>query len=116
MAKELTMGQLAALMHAAAKTVDPTVSVKLRTVGQAGVGIMKREIQALNAVDTGTMLNSTSVESVNKTTLLIGPTTTYAPYIALGTRFMAARPFHTRARPKIAKLAADFLTADDLGL
>jgi phage gpG-like protein len=114
--KELTMGQLAALMHSAAKKVDPAVSVKLRTVGQAAVGIVKGEIQGMHIVDTGTTLNSVSVESAGKDTLLIGPTTSYAPYVALGTRFMAARPFHLRARPKIAAMAKDFLSAEDLGI
>jgi phage gpG-like protein len=113
--KELTLGQLAALADAAAKKVDPTLDVKLRTLGQAGVGHMKQAIQAAHAVDTGTMVNSTSMESVGDT-ILIGPTVTYAPFVALGTDVMPARPFHLVAKRKIAADIKTFLKPEDLGL
>lgn len=110
------MGQLASLMISAAKKVDPAVDKGVRKVGQIGVGYMKSEIQAMHAVDTGTMLNSTSAESVGKNTILIGPTVTYAVYVALGTSRMAARPFHIVAARKLQKDAEDIISASDLGL
>lgn len=116
MAKELTMGQLAALLAAAAKKVDPTVNKKLRTLAQVGVGLMKSEIQAMHVVDTGTLLNSTSAESVGKNAILIGPTVLYAPYVALGTKKMPARPFHIRSARKLTPLAKEILSAEDLGI
>lgn len=116
--RELTMGQLAALMRAAAKQVDPASDIKLRTFAQVGVGFMKSEIQGMHAVDTGTMLNSTSAESVSRTTILIGPTVTYAPYVALGTSRMAARPFHINAARKLADRRRTHWRSftDDLGI
>ena len=114
--KKLTMGQLAALVQAAAKKVDPTVDKKLRTLAQVGVGIMKTEIQRMHAVDTGTMVNSTSAESQGKSAILIGPTVLYAPYVALGTSRMPARPFHITTKRKLDREIKDFLSAEDLGL
>ena len=116
MGKQLTMGQLASLMQAAAKRVDPTVDVKLRTLAQVGVGIMKTEIQNMHAVDTGTMLNSTTAESVGKDTVFIGPTVQYAPYVALGTSRVAARPFHIKTATKLNKEAKNLFNAEDLGI
>jgi phage gpG-like protein len=116
MAKQLTMGQLAALMAAAAKQVDPTADVKLRTLSQVGVGLMKKEIQNVHAVDTGTMLNSTTAESEGKNTIFIGPTVVYAAYVALGTSRVAARPFHVTAASKLNAEAGDLFSAEDLGI
>ena len=62
---------------------------------------MKQEIQAMHAVDTGTLLNSTGAESVGKDTILIGPTVVYADYVANGTSRMAARPFHKTSAAKL---------------
>jgi len=114
--KKLTMGQLAALVQAAAKKVDPTVDVKLRTLAQTGVGIMKQEIQNVHAVDTGTMVNSTSAESVGKGTILIGPTVLYASFVALGTSRVEARPFHITTASKLKDQSKDIFSAEDLGL
>jgi len=110
------MGQLAALVAAAAKQVDPTADVKLRTLSQVGVGLMKSEIQAVHAVDTGTMLNSTSAESDGKHTIFIGPTVTYAVHVALGTSRSAARPFHVTSAAKLNNEAKDAFSAEDLGI
>ena len=70
---------------------------QLETLAQVGVGLVKREIQNYHAVDTSTMLNSTTAERVGKGTYFIGPTVDYAPYVALGTSRMPARPFHISA-------------------
>lgn len=112
----ITMGQLASKFSIAAQKVPSISSEKLRTFVQVGVGITKSEIQAAHAVDTGTMLNSTTAEQVNKTTYLVGPTVRYAPFVALGTSRMPARPFHIRAARKLAAQAEDILGAEDLGL
>lgn len=111
----ITMGQLASKFTAAASKVDPVTDSQLRTLAQVGVGYVKSEIQGMHAVDTGTMLNSTQAERQGKT-WLIGPTVQYAPYVALGTSRMPARPFHIVAARKLARDVKDILKAGDLGL
>ena len=69
----------------------------------------------MHAVDTGTMLNSTQSERAGKA-YLIGPTVSYAPYVALGTSRMPARPFHIAAARRLSRDVKDFLKAGDLGL
>jgi len=113
---EMTMGQLATKLARAASTMPSVLDTKLRTLVQVGVGYTKQEIQAAHAVDTGTMLNSTTSEAAGKLAYLIGPTVTYAPYVALGTSRMAARPFHIAAARRLQADAKDFITAGDLGL
>jgi len=98
----MTMGQLASKFLASAGKVNPVSDQQLRTMAQVGVGFVKSEIQSMHAVDTGTMLNSTQAERVSDTTYLIGPTVTYAPYVALGTSRMPARPFHIAAASKLS--------------
>lgn len=112
----ITMGQLASRLILAASKVDPVTDQKLRTLSQVGVGYVKGAIQQVHAVDTGTMLNSTTAERLSKTTYLIGPTVFYAPYVALGTTHMVARPFHLIAAKKLNKDAKDLFSAEDLGL
>lgn len=115
--KKLTMGQLASLVQAAAKKMDPESHTKLRQFSQVGVGLMKRSIQNMHAVDTSTMLNSVSAESVDKDTILIGPTVQYAAFVALGTSRMAARPFHIESAAQLNAQISDFgFSAEDLGL
>lgn len=116
MSGDMTMGQLGSKFARASSRVDPVIDQKLRTLVQVGVGLMKNEIQGMHAVDTGTMLNSTTAERVNETTYLIGPTVQYAPYVALGTSYMAARPFHTRAAKMLKPYVKDIFDAKDLGL
>ena len=117
MARQLTMSQLAALASAAAAKVDPQANKALRQFAQVGVGLVKKEIQNVHAVDTGTMLNSTVAESEGRDVIAIGPTVDYAVYVALGTSRMAARPFHITAARKMASQASDFgFSADDLGI
>lgn len=110
------MAQLGAKMDVAADKMDPVIEKKLRTFVQAGVGYVKDEIQNYHAVDTGTMLNSTQAEKSGDMEYLVGPTTNYAPYVALGTSRMAARPFHIKAARRMNADAKDFFTAEDLGL
>lgn len=113
---DMTMSQLASKFLAAAKKTDAVTDQKMATLAQVGVGLVKSEIQAMHAVDTGTMLNSSVAEKVAKTTYLIGPTVDYAVYVALGTSRMAARPFHIRAAKKLDAQAAEIFSAEDLGL
>lgn len=103
----LTMGQLASKVHAAAREAGRDDEKKLRTLAQAGVGHMKRAIQSVHAVDSGTMLNSTTADQSSPQSWLIGPTVDYAIYVALGTSRMAARPFHiTAASALVADIEA----------
>lgn len=112
----ITMGQLASRYAKAAKNMDGG-GKKLETLAQAGVGMVKRSIQEYHAVDTGTMLNSTVAEQAGKDTYLIGPTVKYAPYVALGTSRMHARPFHKRAAEQLSAAAESIgFSPDDLGI
>lgn len=113
----ITMGQLASKFLLASRQVEPVTEKRLRTLAEVGVGLVKSEIQRMHAVDTGTMLNSTDSERVGDS-YLIGPTTSYAPYVALGTSRMAARPFHIYAAKKLRAQAPKIMamSAKDLGL
>lgn len=113
---DMTMADLASKFAKAAQQVDPVTERALRTLAQVGVGYVKSEIQGMHAVDTGTMLNSTDAERVDSTTYLIGPSVGYAPYVALGTSRMVARPFHIKAANRLKRDAKDLFTAEDLGL
>lgn len=112
----ITMAQLATRYIKAAEKVQPVSDQKIRTIAQLAVGLVKGEIQGMHAVDTSTMLNSTQAEKVSAAKYLIGPTVFYAPYVALGTSRMAARPFHTAATSKLQPLVTEVLNSDDLGL
>lgn len=96
----MTLGQLATKFQRAAGRMPGARDKALRTLAQVGVGYMKAEIQAVHAVDTGTMLNSTTAERSGQD-WYVGPTVKYAPYVALGTSRMAARPFHIRAAKRL---------------
>lgn len=69
----ITMGQLASRFARASQDLPQITQKAVRTVAKVGEGLMKQEIQAVHAVDTGTMLNSTTVELIGKDTALIGP-------------------------------------------
>lgn len=113
----ITMGQLASRYAAASNKVGPEASKNLKALAQVGVGLVKREIQNMHAVDTSAMLNSTEAQTVGSNTYLIGPTVDYAPYVALGTSRMAARPFHIAAAAQLNRQAGLFgFTSEGLGL
>lgn len=111
----ITLGQLADRFAKASGKVQQVTDVQLRSLAQIGVGYMKAEIQAVHAVDTGTMLNSTTAEIQGKSAL-IGPTVRYAPYVALGTSRMPARPFHLRAAKRLQGAINQGDILRDLGL
>lgn len=111
----ITLGQLADRFVKASQQVKPVTDVQIRTLAQVGVGYMKQEIQAVHAVDTGTMLNSVTAE-INGSSALIGPTVLYAPYVALGTSRMPARPFHITAARRLQGAINQGDLARDLGL
>lgn len=110
----ITMGQLASRYAKASRTAPG--SVEMARLAQVGVGLVKREIQDMHAVDTGSMLNSTTSDRVGATTYLIGPTVDYAAYVALGTSRMAARPFHIKAARKLRKELDGIMTPEGLGI
>ena len=112
----MSLGDLSSAFNKAARALPQATEQGLRTLAQVGVGYVKEEIQKAHAVDTSTMLNSTTAEAAGKGAYLIGPTVKYAPYVALGTSRMAARPFHVYAA---RRLSADVKRADflkDLGI
>lgn len=96
----ITLGMLADRFAKAAGKIGPVTDQQIRTLAQVGIGYMKSSIQSVHAVDTGTMLNSVTMDKVDKG-YLIGPTVRYAPYVALGTSRMAARPFHIYAAKRL---------------
>ena len=104
----MTMGQLASKMAKASQKVSPELDRSLAQFVQVGIGVVKQEIQEYHAVDTGTMLNSTTAEKIGESTYLIGPTVNYAVFVALGTSRVPARPFHISAAKKMSKMAGDF--------
>lgn len=112
----ITMGQLASRFALASSKVVPVTDEQIRTLAQVGVGLVKSEIQGMHAVDTGTMLNSTTAERASKRTYLVGPTVSYAPYVALGTSRMPARPFHIAAARKLRGMINQGNLLRDLGL
>lgn len=113
---EMTMGQLASKIAAASEKIGPLAEQKMAKLALVGTGHVKSEIQAMHAVDTGTMLNSTTAEKVGKLAWLIGPTVGYAPYVALGTSRMPARPFHITAAQLIIRDAQEVFGEVDLGI
>lgn len=112
----ITMGQLASRYAEAAETLPDVGGKAVATLAQIGVGLVKKEIQAVHAVDTSAMLNSTTSEKVSATEYLVGPTVEYAAYVALGTSRMRARPFHITAAKKLQSQVGDVFGASDLGI
>ena len=112
----ITMGQLASKISIAADKIGPNAQEKMRTLSQLGVGHMRGEIQNMHAVDTGTMLNSVAAEQRDSKAWLIGPTVHYAPYVALGTSRMHARPFHITAARLLQADVQHVFGDMDLGL
>lgn len=113
----ITIGQLASRYRQASKKVTPEAVKQFKGLTQVGVGLTKREIQNVHAVDTGTMLNSTTASMSGPLTALIGPTVEYASYVALGTSRMPARPFHIAAAAALNKQAGVFgFDPEKLGL
>lgn len=111
----MSLGDLAKKFSKASGRVDPVMEKALDTLAEVGVGYMKQEIQKAHAVDTGSMLNSTTKEKIAKG-YLIGPTVKYAPYVALGTSRMAARPFHKTAAKRLQGAINQGKILRDLGL
>lgn len=101
----ISMGQLASRYADAARRLPEATRANLGRLALAGVGLVKVAIQEVHAVDTGTMLNSTNAEQVDATTYLIGPTTNYAVFVALGKSRVTARPFHWIAARRLGAQA-----------
>lgn len=112
----ITMSELATRFAEAAQKMPEVADRAVETLAKVGEGFMKQEIQAVHAVATGTMLNSTTIEKVAPNSYLVGPTVKYAPYVALGTSKMEARPFHTRAATRLQGVIAKGDILKDLGL
>lgn len=112
----MSLGDLASKFAQAAQQMPGATDRAVESLAKVGEGYMKEEIQAVHAVDTGTMLNSTTVEKVAPKSYLVGPTVKYAPYVALGTSRMAARPFHIRAARRLSSSVNQGDLLKDLGL
>ena len=90
----MNMSGLARYLRKVGADVKPRVSTNLGRAAQYTVGVMKREIGNMHAVDTGNMRNSVTAHPLNKYTYFVGPTVGYSVYVAEGTSRMPARPFH----------------------
>lgn len=113
----ITIGQLASRYAEASRKATPEAKQSLKALAQVGVGLTKREIQNVHAVDTGAMLNSTVAEPTGQAGYLIGPTVEYAPLVALGTSRVVARPFHIAAASALNSQAGTFgFNPEDLGI
>lgn len=112
----MTLGDLATKFARAATLMPGATDRAVQELAKVGEGFMKEEIQAVHAVDTGTMLNSTTTERVGSAAYLVGPTVKYAPYVALGTSRMPTRPFHIRAARRLDAAVKKTDLLKDLGL
>lgn len=112
----ITLGDLASKFAKAAQQLPQVTDRHVEELAKVGEGFMKEEIQAAHAVDTGTMLNSTTTERVGRASYLVGPTVKYAPYVALGTSRMPARPFHIKAARRLEGEIKNTDLLKDLGL
>lgn len=112
----IDLKQLATKFQNAGQKLPAVTNQQLKALAQIGSGYMKQEIQNVHAVDTGTMLNSTDIEAAGKNAFLIGPTVKYAPYVALGTSRMAARPFHKTAAKRLEGAINQGDILKDIGL
>ena len=112
----ITMAQLASRFAKASGKVTPATQDQLRGLAAVGEGMLKQEIQAVHAVDTGAMLNSVTSQFTSPSEVLIGPTVDYAPFVALGTSRMAARPFHITAARRLQGAINQGNILRDLGI
>lgn len=112
----ITMSQLASRFHKASGQVESVSAQQVRALAAVGEGYMKQEIQAVHAVDTGNMLNSVTTQMNGPKSALIGPTVDYAPFVALGTSRMAARPFHITAARRLQEAIDQGAILRDLGI
>lgn len=72
--------------------LNDRVPAILEALGIEAEGNAVSEITSLGAVDTGRLRGSIS-HATDDTSAYIGTNVEYAPYVELGTRKMAARPF-----------------------
>lgn len=112
----MSLGDLASKFAKAAQQMPGATDRAVESLAKVGEGLYKEEIQNMHAVDTATMLNSTTTEKIGPKTYLIGPTVKYAPYVALGTSRMPARPFHKTAAKRLQGKINQGDLLKDLGL
>ena len=88
-----------------------TAHMRERLVSVVGIAAGQVETRAkqLVPVDTGATKNSIQqYPSDGGLVVAIGPSTSYAPYLEFGTRFMSARPYMT---PALESVRFQFLEA-----
>ena len=91
------LNRLAADMsHASVRAQLGTAKVVRKTAYDCEAAA-KVNIVRMKAVDTGATLNSIGVDMETPTRGVVGPTTSYAPYVNNGTYKMAPRPFMDEA-------------------
>lgn len=102
----MTMSDLVSQYQKAASKVDSVTQRQLERLAEVGKGLMKQSIQKYHAVDTSSMLNSVERVRSGRYSWEIGPSVEeYPVYVAEGTRFMQARPFHRDSAANLANQA-----------
>lgn len=112
----ISLKDLGDRFNRAAQLLPGAAESKVEALAKVAEGLVKQEIQNVHAVDTGSMLNSTTTEKIAPKTYLVGPTVKYAPYVALGTSRMPARPFHKTAARRLQGMVNQGNLLRDLGL
>ena len=92
--------------------LNSRVPVILEALGIEAEGNAVTEITDLGAVDTGRLRGSIS-HATDDTSAYIGTNVEYGPYVELGTRKMAARPF---LRNAVANYTDDYKRIVEEGL
>jgi len=92
--------------------LEARIPVILEALGIEAEGNAVDEITQMKAVDTGRLRGSIT-HAVSGNDVYIGTNVEYAPYVELGTRKMAARPF---LRNAITKYSEDYKGIIEKGL
>lgn len=69
-----------------------------------GAGRARMNIRAVNAIDTGFMVNTTAARRISRFLWSMGTAAFYGVFIEYGTRYVSARPWLTPAYNEAARL------------
>ncbi len=94
---QLTSRLDATLLDGLAKNLHAQVDAAVRKAAAD----VEAQAKTTVPVDTGTLKNSLQTTYPDDLTAVVGTAVEYGPYVELGTRFMAARPFLYPAAEKV---------------
>ena len=78
---------------------DDMVDEALQRTAYALAGIAQDNIRAVNAIDTGFMINTTRARPIRKLLWSVGTAAYYGVFIEYGTRYVSPRPWLGPAMP-----------------